>query len=449
MTLDDLRPFQRTAIANLRKSFASGKRAPLLVSPTGSGKTVMLGAIALGAVEKGGTVGVYAHRTELVDQLARTFRSFGLDVGANGINPSAPVQVMTVQTVLARGEVRPFSAVFFDECHHFASAAESWSTVVQAHKDSGSWFVGATATPCRGDGAALDHFDDIVIAATVKQLQAQGHLVRLDPEDIKSPRGTMRKGRVAQLPVDAYIAHGGGRRNIVFAPHVKAAREFADQFRARGVEARCVFGDTPADERADTLAALASGAVKVVINVYVLTEGFDCPAVEVVTLARPIGSIGMLMQTVGRGMRPAPGKTRMTLLDLWGACNMHGSPTQDFDYSLEGEGMTRKGIVGPRKCALCQRELAPEETVCSVCGREVPELETPTATGEALVPWQAKLESDPPDVRRARLARWIKGMIMQGKTGRSLFSARYRYAGTYGAPPDRETWDAAMFEARR
>lgn len=444
-----LRPYQLRAIADLRTAFKMGSRAPLLVSPTGSGKSTMLSAIAKGTVEKGGTFGWYAHRTELVAQAVDTLRRFGLDVGANGINASAPVQVMGVQAVLARGEVRPFTGVCFDEAHHFASAAETWSTIVQAHKDSGSWFLGATATPCRGDGHALDHFDRIVVAATVKDLIRDGHLVRLDPEDIKSPRGTMRKGRVAQLPVDAYLAHGGGRRNIVFAPHVKAAREFADQFRARGIDAACVFGDTPGDERADTLARLASGSLRVVINVYVLTEGFDCPAVEVVTLARPIGSIGMLMQTVGRGMRPAPGKTRMTLLDLWGACNMHGSPTQDFEYSLEGEGMTRKGVVGPRRCALCQRELEPDETVCSVCGRDVPELETPTATGEALVPWQAKLEGDPPEVRRARLTRWLKGMIAQGKTGKSLYSARYRYAGTYGAPPDRATWDAAMFEARR
>ncbi len=427
-----LREYQRVAIDKLRLSYKSGKRAPLLVSPTGTGKTCMLSFAACGQVARGGTVNWYAHRRELITQAADTLRKFGLEVGAFGVGLSHPVQVIGVQGALARGEVRECTMAAFDEAHHFASAAETWVTLLNAHRSA--IILGATATPARGDGSALDGYDDIVTVAQVAELV---DLWRRDPTQGLVPMTVLRpghqlgKGRIAQLPVDAYIQHGAGRRMALFAPHVKAAEEFAQQFRDKGIPCGVVHGKTPTDERDDTLYRFARGDIKVVANVYVLTEGWDLPACDIVAIARPVGSAQMMLQMAGRARRPAPGKTECLLLDLRGVTHdpLIGGPDDDRIYSLHGEGMTRKGLTGPRMCGVCKRELGADEMVCGECGREVPELETPKATNDPLVKWAAK-RRESVDQQVVQLVRWMR-KFPDKKDG----FYRHRFAAVYGNAP--------------
>lgn len=430
-----LRDYQRRARHESRLLYAAGKRAILFVAPTGAGKTVILGDVVARHIQHtpDARVNLYAHRRELVAQAATTFRAMGLEVGALGEGRSAPVQCLSTQTVVSRGEVDKCTLAVFDEAHHYA--AELWGGVAKAHRESGATIVGATATPERGDGRGLDHmFDGLVTVAQVRELVTAGALV---PCDVVRPARRVPKGKLARSPCAAHLELFRGRRNVVFAPHVKAARDFAAEFALAGVEVRVVEGETEDATRDASLAAFRAGDVEVLVNCMVLTEGWDCPPCEVVTIARDCGSTGMFLQMAGRGARPSPetGKRGYTLLDLRGVSYVHGRPDEDRLYALEGVGISRgtgDGEVGLRLCKVCGVEL-PESLVCLGCGKDYG-LITPTDAGIALEPWreamrQEAMRQDPPDKRAVRLARWINDARAKGyKPG----WATHKYKAVYG-----------------
>lgn len=420
-----LRPYQARTLDAARTAYASGRRAPVIVCPTGGGKTCMGGHAVGGHVQRGGTVNWYAHRRELLLQAADTMRALGLECGLFGEGASARVQLAMVQTAVARREVRACSLAVVDECHH--SAADEWAIVPQAHKDAGALLLGLTATPERGDGRGLGPvFDHVVIAAQVKELIAGGALV---PPEVISPKRKVPKGKLACHPVKAYLDHGRGRRNVVFCPNLRAAREWCEDFKRAGVTAEVVDGAMANADRDRILGDLRTGKTSVVLNVYVLTEGFDCPDVGVITIARPCGSTGMFIQMCGRGARPATGKTHYTLLDLRGVVDTHGTPDDDREYSLEGIGISSgsgTGVVGARLCKQCKFELG-ELDVCPRCGCDC-SLEVPEDAGIDLARWDAKRAADnSPDKRAQQVARWMRKF-----PGKKPQFYAYRYKAVYG-----------------
>lgn len=442
-----LHGYQQRARAEGREAFRAGKRAILFVAPTGAGKTVIIGdtVAAHMRAKPDGHVEIHAHRKELVQQLAATCKRFGLDVGAFGENAAAPVQVRMTQTILARGEVQRCTLAVFDEAHHYA--ADEWGTVAKVHKESGAIICGATATPERGDGRGLGHmFDHIVTVAQPRELvelwRQTGGKQGLVPVDVIGPRRKVPKGAVAQHPLEAYQKHGDGRRNVVFCPNLTAAREWCGAFNAAGIRAAVVSGDTDDDERKASLEAFARGTIRVILNVYVLTEGWDCPPCGVITIARPLGSMGMYIQIAGRGARPCEGKDRYTVLDLRGvsAPDALGSPDADRFYSLDEEGIsTRNGAVaGERLCKLCKRPLD-GATICPHCQKDNG-LEVPGVAGIELARWQERYTGDPPDIRIKRLSKWLREAKAKGH---KPYSAAYRYRGTYGRAPTKDEIEAA------
>lgn len=418
--MNEPRPYQNRAHAALQASVRSGKRRVLLVSPTGSGKTFMLSRVVAGSVAKGKRVAWFAHRRELITQPAEALAEFGVAAGYLGRAPSSQVQILSVQGSVSRGEVPPADVVILDEAHHFA--ADLWKTIPEAYPDA--LIIGATATPERGDGKPLDHlFDDLIVVAQPGELVESGHLV---PVETHRPARIQPRGKLARTPVEAYVELGlRGRRNIVFAPNVDNAQAIAGQFRdVAGIVAHVVTGDLSSDVRDQRLRDFMNGTVRVLINVYVLTEGFDCPATEVVTLARMFGSAGQFMQCVGRGLRTFPGKTHCTLIDLVGATHVHGDPVEDRIFSLSGEGMARKRGARIAFCRVCGR-LA-EDCACGAAERDTIMLES---TNDPLVKF-ARIRRDNDDERAVRLARWIGEARGRGNKWQS---ALYRYKGAYGA----------------
>jgi hypothetical protein len=412
---------------------------------------VIIGMGAAGHLEKKpeGRVIVVAHVTELVTQAAETLRAkFGLEVGAHGLGASARVQVRTVQQILASGEAPDATLAFFDEAHHYASATEEWSRVRDAYKAIP--IVGFTATPERGDGAALEGaFDDMIVACQISELQAMwradpSHSSGLVPLRILDPGKKVRSKHIATTPIDAYTRHAPNELAVVFAPHLKAADEFAEQFNAAGYRAAVVTGKTPKDERRAMLADWASGKIRVMCNVKVLTEGFDLPALTTGIIAGNVGSAGGLIQRAGRLLRPFPGKYEALLIDLVG-CTLaeeHGRPDADREFSLEGLGIRQLGqdpaitfcrihgiVVGPDGC--------PE---CGIAG----ELQTPTSLGIQLKPWQGKLRQEKLDQRIDRLANRIGEARLKGHKDQAV---RFWYKACYGHFPRRELWDAALSRA--
>ncbi|MCL2451182.1 MAG: DEAD/DEAH box helicase [Polyangiaceae bacterium] len=421
---------QMEAIARVRRSMAQGNRRVVLVIPTGGGKTVIGSAIAKRSVDSGRRVLFLAHRAELIDQAARTLTAHGLTVGAlcasatTPPNPYAMVQVASVQTLLARNERPPADLILADECHHFGDAAEQWIALLGGY--GSAYVLGLTATPERGDGSGLSgSFDSLVVGATVAELTNLGFLV---PCEVMRPDHPLKPGELAQSPVDAYVEHATGRRALVFARSVPLAEEYAESFNTRGIAARMLCADTPWAERQMYLDAFRRGAVQVLVNVYVLTEGFDDPGVSCCIIARGCGSAGMYLQMIGRVLRPAPGKTNAVVLDLRGVSHEHGLPTDEREYSLRGQGIRlRDPNAYCPVCGMPRRPPAP----CAGCGYAPSgddATKPDTVVGVSLKPYQAACANDDVEMRAVRLARWMSDARRRGfKDGwwRAKFNAVY------------------------
>lgn len=427
------RPYQQRAVDDVWDNLRNHRRQ-LLVAPTGAGKTYMMCMLADRMTAMGGRVAWFAHRRELVTQAVRSLDAYGMRAGYRGLHKGALVQVASVQGSLSRGEAPEADLVVLDEAHHFG--ADEWKRIPEAY--NGAAIVGATATPERGDGRPLDHlFERIVVAAQPQELLAAGVLT---PCDVIGPSRPLRAGQVAQRPCDAWMQYARNRKTVVFAPSVEGAEAIAREFRDRcTVEAAVVHGGLPSGVRDRILRDFTDDKIKVLVNVYVLTEGWDCPDVECVILARRFTSVGQYIQCVGRGVRSARGKSRCTLLDLTGSAHVHGHPLSDRTFSLDGEPISSGG-ARTAYCPICGAILAGK---CERCGRE-PEPRQLTITNDPLVKF-AHLQQDDTQTRVNRLARW---MVEAMKRGAKWQSALYRYKGAYFAMPPKAVVSEAYRIAR-
>lgn len=385
-----LRPYQDTAIAKLRASYQSGHRAPLLVAPTGAGKTIIGSYIIQAATQLVNRSLFVAPRRELIGQTVRKLAEAGVwDVrviqAANDTGrPDAPVIVGSIQTLtMARWLPRLPQAdlVIADEAHHMA--ADQWGKLAGAYPRA-RW-LGLTATPERADGRPLgDVFDDLIVAATTRELTELGNLV---PCRVYAPLNKLDAARVALDPVDAYAKHAGGQLAVVFCVTVEHAEQTAAAFNDGGVTAAVITGRTPAAQRDVTLQRFAGGDVRVLVNCGVLTEGWDCPPAAVAILARRFGHAGLFLQVIGRVLRPHPGKECATVVDLCGSVHEHGPPDMDREYSLTGKAISSVKRDAIRQCPSCGAVFLLGPTACPECGAVLPRkaAELPRSTGEGVV----------------------------------------------------------------
>jgi len=380
-----LRDYQSKAIADVRATYASGKRSICLVMPTGAGKTIVAVSIILAALARGRRVLFLAHRKELIDQTVDKLVTAGLDLQLLRViraqhgwgSPVAPVVVASVPTLAGASwdaSKPPADLVILDEVHHVAAA--SFRRVVGCYPRA--HFLGLTATPCRGDDRPLgDICDAIVLGPTVRQLTEAGHLV---PCRVWSPNRELATGEIAQSPLDAYREQGNGGRTVIFCRDVAHAEGEAEIWGCP-----VVHGKTP--DRGAILAAFARGEHQAIASVGVLTEGWDDPGCSVVILARSIGHVGLYLQICGRALRPAPGKTQATVIDLHGS---HwnpaiGLPDADRNWKLDGKGappLYREEIRQCRKCGSVFRAA----DRCPYCGHlaPTPQAAIPRVTGDDL-----------------------------------------------------------------
>jgi len=385
-----LRPYQLQAIDALRAAYQRGKRAPLLVAPTGSGKTIIASSIIQSAHARGNRSLFVAPRRELIGQTVRKLADAGIwDVrviqAANDTGrPDAPVIVGSIQTLtLPRwlGHLPQADLVIADEAHHMA--ADQWGQLATAYPTA-RW-LGLTATPERADGRPLgDIFDDLIVAASVAELTALGNLV---PSRVYAPPSELKAAQTALDPVDAYQQHGSGQLAVVFCVTVEHAELTVAEFTAAGIPAAVITGKTPPAQREATLAAWAAGDIRVVANCGVLTEGFDLPALSVCILARRFGHAGLFLQCVGRVLRPAEGKTQATVVDLCGSVHKHGPPEMPREYSLDGKAISGVKRDAIRQCMSCGSVFMAGPAACPQCGAMLPRraAELPYSTGVGVV----------------------------------------------------------------
>lgn len=363
-----LRPYQLQGVEACEQS---PTQTTLLVIPTGGGKTVCAEELVARALARGERGLMLVHRRELLRQTAERLaaRVGELQVGViapgAGQSPWSPMQVAMVQTIAKRDARPPADFILWDEAHH--ALADDWRSILSSYP--AARLIGLTATPQRLDGKPLgDVFETLVVAATYPELLAQGHLV--DCRVYQPPE--IPGSGLARDPLDAWQRYGEGSQTFGFAGTVPQAEELCERFKAAGVSSAVIKAGTPTAERDRILDAFRSGRIRVLWNVYCLTEGTDVPSARCVLLARPCTHVSMYLQIVGRVLRPHPSKPDAILIDLSGATLMHGMPLEDRAYSLTGKGITRTSLESLKNCQQCGATILSAFQVCPECGFEFP-----------------------------------------------------------------------------
>jgi hypothetical protein len=216
----------------------------------------------------------------------------------------------------------------------------------------------------------------MVVAAQYSELLADGNLV---PCRVYQPP-TQLGNDLAMDPLVAYQRYAQGERAFCFMGTVEQCYTQRDRFREAGIPSDVVEAKSKHQDRKRSLDQFKAGAVRVLFNVYALTEGVDVPAARACILARNCEHVGMYLQIAGRILRPAPGKPDALLIDLTGSTLRHGMPTEDRIYSLDGEGIKRTSAVPARQCLQCGAVVPAYQRICPECGHEPPaaELKLPT-----------------------------------------------------------------------
>lgn len=362
----NLRQYQADAVQHVRACWKRGARRVCLVAPTGAGKTVMGEALCLDA-----DVTLWlTHTKDLVEQTWRRLRAGGLDAHVLAAGWPAPphgarVLVASIQTLVERSLFPLVDRIIVDECHHFV--AQEWRAFLEAYPFTAT--VGLTATPQRGDGQPLgDVFDELVVSISYSELTTQGFLV---PVRILRPKNELDRG-IARDPVDAYLELGEGRSAFMFCRTVELAHKAALSLTVRGVPAACIEANTPKDVREGLLRDFSEGRLRVLTNMFCLTEGVDVPVASCCVIGRSFGHVGTYLQAGGRVLRPHVGKKDALILDLPGVSHRFSPPNQDRLYSLEGEGIHRCTERSLRICMHCGMTWIPTTPKCPRCGKTNP-----------------------------------------------------------------------------
>lgn len=403
----NLRGYQEKALAAIETAEREGIRRPLVVHPTGTGKTVTFGAAIERRADRGRSI-ILVHREELAAQAAEKLSwqaphlSTGIvkaernDVGTDVVIASVPTicRDTRMASLLESACHRPFGTIVADEAHHAPSP--SWTkvlTALGAFNPYGPLTVGFTATPERDKGKTLGVWEKVISYVSIREAIHGGYLVPILPAlviETKMDLSKTRKGRDGDLSggdlgremeesgaieeiADGLIEHASDRRILAFTPTVATAHALAAALVKRGMSAEAVEGETETDLRTDIKRRLKTGETQCVVNCGVFTEGFDEPSIDCVAIARATTFHGLYVQMAGRGTRLSPGKQNLLIIDFVGATRRHDLVTRvDLGDELD-TGRKKKDPEGEgQACPSCGGPCEVEEHRCTLCRRYLP-----------------------------------------------------------------------------
>ena len=353
-------------------------RSVMAQMPTGTGKTYLLTAVIDSFVSNNPMekVWIVAHRRELVSQIDETVRKFHSYSASNTSSLLSSVKAMSIQWLIRHYdeiEEEP-GMIVIDEAHHALAKTYKgmWDRFPKAK------FLGLTATPCRLNGKGFtDLFDVLVQSWGVPEFISKGRLATYDFVSIKSDGETQRlidslqkrgaDGDYQNKEMDMLLnkkpsierlyrsleEYGKDRKGIVYAINISHAQEITKLYQEHGVKVVAIDSKTPATERQQDIEAFKKGDIQVLVNVDIFSEGFDCPDMEFVQLARPTLSLAKYLQMVGRGLRVAKGKKNCMIIDNVGLYRVFGLPSQVWNWNAMFEGKLK---VGKKKETAKERE---------------------------------------------------------------------------------------------
>lgn len=416
-----LREDQQRLKYGVYNGWNSGRRNMLMVQPTGGGKSVVVADIVHEKNMLGAHQSVIAHRNELIGQMSRHIATRGVKhriIGPQSmisqiiashrtefdgrcfVNPTANCSVAGVDTLLAR----------FDDMKEWGGQQDDW-TVDEAHHVllNNKWGkvitlfpnalgLGCTASPTRADGKGLGiHadgvFHDMVVGPSPRELMGIGAITdyeyvcpqsdfEIDEDDLppsgdfsrEKMRKASKKSHIVGDVVKEYIRFAFGKRHIVFATDVETANEIAQQFKNYGIPSAAVSAKTPDGLRDEYVKRFKSGQILVLVNVDLFGEGFDVPACEGVSLARPTASLAVYLQQCGRALRAMFAKLYGLIIDHVSNWKRHGLPDKRHYWTLDRRDRRAKKVdpeeIPLTVCRNCSRPYQRVFSCCPHCGHK-------------------------------------------------------------------------------
>lgn len=344
-------------------------RSVMVQMPTGTGKTVLLSEVVKSEEQrvKNPWVWIVVHRRELVEQIRDTLDSMlscpysTLDTTSPLLSENSRIKIMSIQWLSKHYQdmAEKPSLIVIDEAHH--AVAKTYAEVMNAYPEARK--LGVTATPCRLNKKGFtDLFDVLLQSWPTKKFIADGRLslydymsIKADSIDQRMVFGLTKRGADGDFSLkemsekldvqpsierlcDTILRYASNKKGIVYAIDIKHAEHIAEQYRVHGIHAVAISSKTPNDERRLTIDKFKAGLIQVLVNVDLFGEGFDCPDVEFIQLARPTLSLAKYLQQVGRGMRVFEGKKFCLILDNVGLYRLFGLPSDERDWLSMFEG---------------------------------------------------------------------------------------------------------------
>ena len=356
-------------------------RSVMVQMPTGTGKTILLASVVESFLREHSNCNVWivAHRRELVSQIRDTIervfsnnssllhKDFPNHSSMVLTSPSvAPLKAMSIQWLAKHyDEIKEKPGlIVIDEAHH--ALAKTYKVMWERFPNAK--FLGLTATPCRLNGKGFtDLFDVLVQAWGIPEFICKGRLATYDFVSIKSDGVTQclidslqkrgadgdyqnkemdmllnKKPSIERL-YQSFEEYGKNRKGIVYAINISHAQKIMELYQEHGIKVVAIDSKTPALERQADIEAFRNGDIQVLVNVDIFSEGFDCPDVEFVQLARPTLSLAKYLQMVGRGLRVAKGKKNCVIIDNVGLYRVFGLPSQVWNWKATFEGNLKYG----------------------------------------------------------------------------------------------------------
>ena len=358
-----LRDYQTDICSRVSDAFDK-HRSVMVQMPTGTGKTMVLAELVkrLMMKDEGLKILIVAHRRELIEQIKATVKRMGLNTNNHpSIINNQTIIVESIQTISRRIATIEFapSLVVIDEAHH--ALAKTYKMMWDAWPDVK--FLGLTATPCRLNGKGftdlfdvlvqswdiptfikakwLSTYDFVSIKADSRTQQLISSLKKRGADgdyQVKEMDAVLNKRPSIERLYNCVMEFARNRKGFVYAINIDHARSIAEYYQSQGVNAVAIDSHTPVKERERFISSFRSGELQVLVNVDIFSEGFDCPDVEFIQLARPTLSLAKYLQMVGRGLRPSKGKTNCMIIDNVGLYRVFGLPSQIWDWKSAFEG---------------------------------------------------------------------------------------------------------------
>lgn len=394
-----LRPRQQTAITDLRHAYKAGSIAPILVAPTGFGKTATCIVMIQSAIKNGLRVWFLAHLKEILDDTADRLIAEKIPHGyiwaGHLADRRQQVQVVSVQTAARRlDRIEKPDLIIVDEAH--LAVAQTYQDIFawckagpKYYRKGGAKLLHLTATPKRLDGRGMGEVADAIVpTCSTAELIAEGLLAPVryltpDTPDMAGARhlggefnaqdaaAIMSKPAIVGSALNHYLQHGRGRPGLGFCVDIASARQYAEEFQRAGLRTMAISGDDHDEHRWLALSGIQTGKLDFVFNCKLWVAGVDAPALSYIADLAPTESLTRYLQGLGRGLRMHPGKHNLIYADHAGNLARHGNPLAAREWTLAADESKKRGgkpqEMPVKQCPSCFGTVAAAATACS-CG---------------------------------------------------------------------------------